>query len=206
MTRAEKRAPNRACLGAFAGAHGVKGDAKIKTFTETPEGIAAYGPVETEDGKRRFTLKIVKVLKDDLVIVRAPEIGSREDAESLKGVRIYVDRAALPPPEEDEFYLDDLVGLKAFDEAGAPLGAVKAVYNFGAGDMLELKDIPGVNGLRLVPFTKAAVPAIDLAAGRIAVARAAIEAQNEPAIDDETGQIVSDDLGVNLDAMRQEDS
>lgn len=196
----------RICLGAFAGAHGVKGDAKIKTFTQTPEGIAAYGPVETGDGKRRFTLKIVKVLKDDLVIARAPEIASREEAQALKGVRLYVERSALPAPDEDEFYLDDLVGLKAFDEAGAASGAVKAVYNFGAGDMLELKDIPGVNGVRLVPFTKEAVPAVDLAAGRLTVARAAIEAQNEPVIDDDTGQLVSDDLGVNLDAMREEDA
>ena len=200
------QAPNRACLGAFAGAHGVKGDAKIKTFTQTPEGVAAYGPAETEDGKRRFTLTIVKVLKDDLVIARAPEIASREDAEALKGARLYVDRSALPAPDEDEFYLDDLVGLQALDESDAPMGVVKAVYNFGAGDVLELKDIPGVNGVRLVPFTKEAVPSVDLAAGRVTVARAAIEEQNEPAIDDETGQIVSDDLGVNLDAMRQEDS
>lgn len=165
----------RVCLGAFAGAHGVKGAAKIKTFTETPKGVAAYGPVTTEDGARGFTLKIIKVLTDGFVIASALEIKSREDAEALKGMRLYVSRDALPPPDEDEFYLDDLVGLKVFDETGAAMGIVKAVYNFGAGDVLELTKIPGVKGVRLIPFTKETVPAIALADGRITVARDAID-------------------------------
>ncbi|MAW79185.1 MAG: 16S rRNA processing protein RimM [Parvularcula sp.] len=165
----------RVCLGAFAGAHGVKGHTKIKTFTETPDGVAAYGPVETEDRARSFTLAIVKVLGDGFVIASAPEIESREDAEALKGVQLYVDRSALPSPEEDEFYLDDLVGLNVFDEDGAPMGVVKAVYNFGAGDLIELANIPGVKGLRLVPFTKEAVPEIRISQKKITVARSAIE-------------------------------
>ncbi len=165
----------RVCLGAFAGAHGVKGHAKIKTFTETPEGVAAYGPVTTEDGARSFTLKIVKILTDGFVIASAPEIKSREDAQALKGVSLYVNRDVLPAPEEDEFYLDDLVGLKAVDENGAPMGVVKAVYNFGAGDVLELTKIPGVKGVRLIPFAKEAIPAVALADGRITVARDAID-------------------------------
>ena len=103
----------RVCLGAFAGAFGVKGDVKVKAFTETPENIAAYGPVETEDGARRFTLEIVRSVKPGLLLVRAPEIESREDAESMKGVRFYVDRDCLPAPGEDEFYIEDLVGLKS---------------------------------------------------------------------------------------------
>ena len=177
-----KPARSRVCLGAFAGAHGVKGDAKIKTFTEEPGGVAAYGPVETEDGARTFTLRVVKILTDGFVIARAPELASREDALSLKGVRLYVDRAKLPAPtEEDEFYLDDLVGLAAYDEAGAPLGEVKAVHNFGAGDMLELFKIPGMKGLRLVPFTKEAVPDIDLEAGRVTIARIFVELDDEAA-------------------------
>jgi len=114
--------------------------------------------------------------------VRAPEIKTREDAEALKGQRLYVARAALPEPDEDEFYLDDLVGLNAFDETGASLGTVKAVFNFGADDLLELGDIPGVKGVRLVPFTKAAVPEIRMTEGRISVARAALS--------DDTGEIV----------------
>lgn len=170
-----QRATARVCLGAFAGAHGVKGHAKIKTFTETPDRIAAYGAVETEDGARSFTLAIVKVLGGGFVIASAPEIESREDAEALKGVQLYVDRSALPAPEEDEFYLDDLVGLNVVDEDGAALGVVKAVYNFGAGDLLEIGDIPGVKGLRLVPFTKEAVPEIRISQKQITVARSAIE-------------------------------
>lgn len=199
-------ASRRICLGAFAGAHGVKGDAKIKTFTEAPENIAAYGPVESEDGARKFTLKITKVLKDDMVLARAPEITSREDAESLKGVRLYIERSALPPAEEDAFYLEDLVGLQAQDETGAPAGVVKAVYNFGADDLIEISDMPNVKGVRLIPFSRAAVPEIDLEAGLITIARVYIDASGGPTLSDDTGEIVSDDIEVDLAAMREEDS
>ncbi len=170
----------RVCLGAFAGAHGVKGEVKVKTFTETPENIAAYGTVETEDGARRFTLTVVRIIGPDIALVRAPEIKSREDAESLKGARLYIDRRELPAPEEDEFYLDDLVGLKAVDETGAPLGAVSAVYNFGAGDVVELKAIPGMQGVRLIAFTKADFPEVDIAAGTITIRRGALDEEDNP--------------------------
>lgn len=176
MTQASKK--RRICVGAFAGAHGVKGDARIKTFTQSPEGVASYGVVETEDATRTFTLTLIKTIKDGFVLVRAPEIKSREDAEALKGQRLYVSRDTLPEPDEDEFYLDDLVGLDAFDESGTPMGVVKAVYNFGSDDLLELADIPDVKGVRLVPFTKAAVPEIDLAAGTLTVLREAIEQED----------------------------
>ncbi len=171
----EQQDNKRICLGAFAGAHGVKGDAKLKTFTQTPEAIAAYGPVESEDGARRFSLAIVKVLKDGFVLARAPEIASREDAESLKGIRVYVPRAVLPAPDEDEYYLEDLVGLAARDEDGAPLGVIKAVYNFGADDLLELAEIPGVKGVWLIAFTRENIPAIDLKDGSITVRRASVD-------------------------------
>jgi 16S rRNA processing protein RimM len=174
----------RICLGAFAGAHGVKGDAKIKSFTQEPKNIAAYGVVETEDRARKFTLKLKKILNDGIALVSAPEIASREDAESLKGVRFYVHRNVLPKPEDDEFYLDDLVGLAAFDETGAPMGAVKAVYNFGADDLLELGDIPGVKGVRLVPFTKANVPVIELAESRLTVLREVLAVEDGEAAPD----------------------
>lgn len=201
----------RICLGAFAGAHGVKGDAKVKSFTEHPESIAAYGPVETEDGERRFTFELVRVLKPGLVLVRAPEIQSREDAAALSGTRLYIDRARLPEPQEDEFYLDDLVGLAAFDESGAELGSVSAVYNFGAGDILELKDVPGRKGTVMIPFLRATVPQVDIAAGRLAIAAEALSeleasAKSGPTLSEETGDIVSDDMEVDLDAMRAVDS
>ena len=171
----------RVCVGAFAGAHGVHGAARIKTFTETPAGVAAYGPVETEDGARRFTLTVIREARPGVVLASAPELKSREDADSLKGVRLYVDRAKLPAPAEDEFYLDDLVGLAAVDETGAPLGVVAAVYNFGAGDLIELKDIPGVKGVRLVPFTKEAVPSVALERKAIVVVNSAVALQDEDA-------------------------
>jgi len=169
----------RACLGAFAGAHGVKGDAKVKAFTEDPRNVAAYGPVETEDGGASFDIKVVKFLKGDFVIIRAPQIKTREAAEALKGQRLYVNRDKLPAPDEDEFYLDDLVGLDAIDETGAALGAVNAVHNFGAGDLIELKDIPDVKGARLIAFTKENTPVIDIANGRITILRAAITTEDE---------------------------
>ena len=165
---------NRACLGAIAGPHGVRGGVKIKCFTQSPEAIASYGPVESEDGTRRFSLKIVNVARADLVVASAPEITSREDAESLKGTRLYVDRARLPAPDEDEFYLDDLVGLNVIDEDGAPAGIIAAVYNFGAGDVLEVKNIPDMKGVRLIAFTKDNVPEIDIKGGSLIIKRDAL--------------------------------
>lgn len=202
----------RVCLGAFAGAHGVKGDAKVKTFTAEPESVAAYGPVQTEDGGRTFTLRFIRMLKPGLALVSAPEIASREDAAALAGTRLYVDRDALPAPgDEDEFYMDDLVGLTAVDETGAEAGRVAAVHNFGAGDILELNGVPGVKQALMIPFTKEAVPGVDLGAGTIAVARAALDAaagkeSGEIILSDDTGEIVSDDLEATLAAMREEDA
>lgn len=186
MTKPENR--KRVCLGAFAGAHGVKGDTLIKTFTEAPGSVAAYGPVETEDGGRSFTLQILRDHKPGLVIARAPQIASREDAAALKGARIYVDRDALPTPDEDEFYLDDLIGLRAVDETGADAGRVTGVHNFGAGDLIELGDIPGLNGARVIAFTREAVPAVDLAGGAVTVLRAAIEAMDAASGPDDEGR------------------
>ena len=119
------------------------------------------------------------MLKGEILLARAKEIESREDAESLKGVRLYVDRAKLPEPSEDEFYLEDLTGLEAFDEKGAPLGKVSAVHNFGAGDIIELKDIPGVKGARLIAFTKENAPSVDIDGGKIVIARTALETEDD---------------------------
>lgn len=172
MTRA------RICLGAFAGAHGVKGEAKVKTFTETEDGVVRYGAVESEDAKRRFALKFIRILKPGLALVSAPEIASREDAEALAGVRLYVDRARLPAPAEGEFYLEDLVGLAAVDEEGRPLGAIVAFYDFGAGDILEFEAADGTK--TMIPFTAEAVPAIDPAKGVATIAAAALRTETAP--------------------------
>jgi len=174
----------RICIGAFAGAHGVKGETKVKTFTASEEGVAKYGLVESEDRKRRFTLTFIRVLKPGLALVSAPEIKSREDAAALAGTRLYVERSALPPAGEDEFYIDDLIGLDAAENSGAPLGRVTAVHNFGAGDVIELSGPPGGAGALLLPFTRAVVPVVDIAGRRIivdAAALAEIEAGGEGA-------------------------
>lgn len=182
----------RICLGVFAGAHGVKGAAQVRTFTERPENIGEYGPVETEDGARRFTLTVIRALKPGLVLATAPEIESREDALSLKGQPLFVDRDRLPAPEDDAFYLEDLVGLAAQDENGETLGKIKAVHNFGAGDILELHGVPGVKSGRLIPFTRENAPTIDLDAGLIVIMRAALQDDVDP-----------DSSNVNEDARGQ---
>lgn len=187
-------AKSRICLGAFAGAHGVKGEAKVKTFTESEDGVARYGAVETEKGDRRFTLAFIRTLKPGLALVRAPEIKNREEAQALAGVRLFVDRSALPAAADDEFYIEDLIGLSAFDTDGADLGRVAAVYNFGAGDVVELTGAPGASAPVLAPLTRAAIPEIDIKAGRIIVDAAALKAA-------ETA-----DPALIAEAMRQEDA
>ena len=156
---------SRICLGAIAGAHGVRGLVRIKSFTAAPRDIAAYGPLEDEAGTRRFEIAVKGETKG-LVLAALAGVGDRDAAEALKGTRLYVERAALPPPEdEEEYYHADLIGLRAETPDGTGLGRVVAVHNFGAGDLLELERPDGTE--LLLPFTKAAVPAVDLAAGRL---------------------------------------
>jgi 16S rRNA processing protein RimM len=163
------------CLGAFAGAHGVRGEIKVRTFTETEENISAYGPLTTEDGARRFTLRVLRVLKPGLVLAKAAEIRTREDAEALARTRLYVPRGALPAPAEGEFYIEDLIGLAAVDEEGARLGEVVGVHNFGAGDILEVSEQKGASGY-FVPFSDDAAPSVDLVRGEITILGAAFDA------------------------------
>jgi len=157
----------RVCLGAVAGAHGVRGALRVKSFTAEPEDIAAYGPVTDEAGSREFKLRIVGETRGQLVI-KVDGINDRNAAEALKGTRFYVARAALPEPEADEFYHTDLIGLSAEDEAGAALGTVRAVHDHGAGTLIEIRSNEGAE--LLVPFTKDTVPLIDIAGGRVVVA------------------------------------
>lgn len=185
----------RVCLGAFAGAHGVKGAAKVRAFTQTERAVADYGPVQSEDGERRFALTFIRVLRPGVAIVSAPEIFSREDAAALAGMRFYVDRAALPAAGAEEFYMEDLVGLAVVDAAGVRLGLIVGVHNFGAGDIVEIGERPGRPGTVFAPFTRAAFPEIDLRRG-MAVASA-------EALSDEEGGAEADLIA---EAMRQEDA
>ncbi len=182
----------RVCLGAFAGAHGVKGAARVRAFTASEDGVCAYGPVESEDGGRRFTLDFIRVLKPGLGVVTAPEIASREDAEALAGVRFYVPRAALPLAGDDDFYMEDLVGLAVVGANGEPQGRIAGVHNFGAGDILEIAGRPGGEGALFAPFTRAAFPVIDLDRGLI------VAAAGTPGDEDAVALVP--------DAMRQEDA
>ncbi|MEX0923554.1 MAG: ribosome maturation factor RimM [Rhodovibrionaceae bacterium] len=184
----------RVCLAAVAGAHGVRGLVKLKAFTEAPEDALAYGPLEDEAGARRFdvTLKGKAGGKGgDLLLAAIAGIDSREAAEALRGTRLYVDRAALPEIEEEEtFYQADLVGLAAVDREGAVRGRIKAVQNFGAGDLLEIEAPDG--GSFFLAFTKEAVPEVDLAGGRLVIAPPEeIEARPEG----KTGQTEESDDG-----------
>jgi 16S rRNA processing protein RimM len=153
------------CLGAIAGAFGVQGEVRLKSFTARPEDIAAYGPLYTEDGARRFEVTLTGRAKGSLT-ARLSGVPTREAAEALKGTTLHVPREVLPRLPEDEFYHADLIGLEVFDTGGAPLGRVKAVHDHGAGDLLEIH-ASGRSGTILLPFTREAVPTVDLSLGRI---------------------------------------
>jgi 16S rRNA processing protein RimM len=154
-------------MGVVLGAHGLKGEVKVKTFTEDPAALGAYGPVTTSDG-RQLRIGAVRPTKGADVVAVFTGITDRDAAESLKGQQLFVSRAALPEPEPEEFYYADLVGLRVEDSLGAALGTVKGIHNFGAGDMLEIENTDGASDF--VPFTNAAVPVVDLKGGRVVVA------------------------------------
>jgi 16S rRNA processing protein RimM len=151
------------CVGAIAGAFGVQGEVRLKSFCAEPAAIAGYGPLLTDDG-RSFAVRITRPIAGAFA-ARLTGVATREAAEALKGTRLYVPRDRLPPLPEDEFYHADLVGLAVVDTGGAALGTVRAVLDHGAGDILEIAR-PGAPDL-LLPFTRAAVPTVDLAARRI---------------------------------------
>ncbi len=153
------------CLGAIAGAWGVQGAVRLKSFCAEPADIAGYGPLVTEDG-RSFAVTLLKPVAGGLA-ARLGGVATREQAEALKGVRLHTTRERLPALGDDEFYHADLIGMEVVDTGGAPLGRVRAVNDHGAGDIL---DILGPGGREiLLPFTRAVVPTVDLAAGRIIV-------------------------------------
>src|SRR5438552_13450309 len=156
----------RVCVGVVGAAHGVRGAVKIKSFTANPEDVAGYGPLEDESGERRLSLRLIGNGKG-VLIGHLSGITDRNQAEALRGLRLYLPRSALPPTDEDEYYHADLIGLDAVLTDGTPVGAVRAVHDFGAGDTLEIAR--GEGPPVVVPFTRAVVPSVDLAAGRLVV-------------------------------------
>ena len=159
-------------LGEFGRAHGLAGEVRLKSFTADPVAIATYGPLATNDGRRIEIVSVRPAAGDqpDLLVARVAGITTREAAEALNRVTLGIERERLgEPADEDEFFLVDLVGLRAEDEAGAPVGEVVAVPDYGGGELLEIAPAGG-GRTALLPFTRAFVPAVDIAGGRIVVA------------------------------------
>ncbi len=158
---------DRLLVGEIGAAQGLKGEVRLRSYTQAPADIAAYGPLQDEAGTRTFEIEHVRVTPK-AVVARIKGVTTREGAEALNRTKLYLPRAALPRREEDEWYVADLVGIAAVDAAGAPLGTVVAVHNFGASDIIEIAPAEGGPSL-LVPFTDAAVPEVDIDGGRIVV-------------------------------------
>ncbi len=153
------------CVGAIAGAFGVRGEVRLKSFTADPAAIADYAPLQSEDGGRSFDVKITRQIKNGLA-ARLTGITTKEQADALRGTQLFVPRDRLPNLPDDEYYHTDLIGLAVFDTGGTSLGKVTAVHNNGATDLLELR-VPGLKNTILMPFTQAVVPTVDLTSGRI---------------------------------------
>lgn len=158
---------DKICVGAIAGSFGVMGEVRLKSFCTDPEAIASYGPLSTEDGARKFTIKLTRSVAGGLG-ARISGITTKEEADALRGTSLYVERKKLPSLPDDEFYHTDLIGLDAYDAGGALIGRVHALHNHGAGDLIEITGA-GLKESLLLPFTIAAVPTVDLAAKRIIV-------------------------------------
>jgi 16S rRNA processing protein RimM len=169
-------APQRVLVGIVVGAQGVRGRVRIKSFTEDPMAIGAYGAVSDEAGKRSFSLRAIG-LSRGAVLADIAGIADRNAAEALKGVKLYVERSALGGTEDGEYFQADLIGLAAEDGDGKALGRVKAVFDFGAGPLLELELAEG--GTQMLSFTDAVVPVVDVAGGRIVVVPP-VEVEAEP--------------------------
>jgi 16S rRNA processing protein RimM len=157
----------RICVAQIGGAHGIRGEVKLKSFTADPLAVKDYGVLESEDGAASFAIEALRPAKGYLV-ARLRGVRDRNAAEQLTNLRLFVPRERLPPPAADEFYHADLIGLAAVTAEGTEVGTVVAVHNFGAGDILELRPPAGGTTIML-PFTDAFVPRIDIAGGRIVV-------------------------------------
>lgn len=157
---------SKICVARIGAAHGVRGAVKLWTFTEDPLAVQHYGPLMTKDGARQFEVTHAREAKDHLVAT-LKGIATREDAERLNGVELYIARDKLPETDQDEYYHADLIGLAAVTSADQPLGRVTAIHNFGAGDIIEIA--PPHGSTLLLPFTNAVVPTVDIAGGRVVI-------------------------------------
>ena len=154
-------------VGVLGAPHGVKGEMRLKSFTADPLGIQDYQPLTDKTGQRRFVIRSARLIKDDMLVVSLEGVTDRTAAETLTNLALFIPRDQLPEPDEEEFYHADLIGLVAKAPDGAAIGTVTAVHDFGAGDILDIA--PSTGPSLLVPFTKANVPVIDLAAKTLTV-------------------------------------
>ena len=148
-------------MGMIVSPQGIRGHFKVKPFTATPKSLSAYGPVTTDNGQR-LTLQILSVNSKGLAIVRAKGMDTRDAAEALRGVTLYVARESLPKPNDGEFYHADLLGMVVKTQDGAPLGNLLAIHDFGAGEVAELA--PSKGSTIMVPFGGDRLIAVDMAA------------------------------------------
>ncbi|MDA5192726.1 ribosome maturation factor RimM [Govanella unica] len=169
--------PDWVCLGQVTGAIGVRGEIRVKSFTTDPKSLQSYGALTVLPGGETMDFKLLRVVKDGLAM-RAEGVTDRDAAEALRGKRLYVPRARLPEPDEDDFYHADLIGLRVEDAAGQELGHIRAVHDFGAGDVLDVAAVAGGQGFML-PFTREAVTLVDIKGGRI------VAVPPEPATEDD---------------------
>ena len=156
---------DKICVGAIAGAYGVNGEVRLKSFTAEPTALADYGPLSSEDGQKEFSITLTRPIKNGFA-GQVSGVKTKEQADALKGVKLFVDRSKLPDLPDDEYYHSDLIGVEVFDTGGELLGRVKAVMNHGAADLLEIHG-PGLKTTVLLPFTLEVVPTVDLKAGKI---------------------------------------
>lgn len=153
------------CVGVISGSFGVRGEVRLKSFCAMPEDIESYSPLLSEDSSQSYSIVLTGSVKNGFT-ARLDKAATKEQADGLRGVRLFTKRDQLPSLPDDEYYYTDLTGLEVLDTGGTVLGTVKEVLNHGAGDLLEIQG-PGLKDTVLLPFTLASVPTVDLASGRI---------------------------------------
>ena len=151
-------------VGVIAGSFGVKGEVRLKSFCAMPEDIANYSPLQTEAGVE-YSVKINRSIKNGFA-ARLSGIRFKDEADALRGVKLYADRALLPALPDDEYYYTDLIGLEVLDTGGTVLGKIADIQDHGAGDILDIRG-PALKSAMLLPFTREVVPTVDLSAGRV---------------------------------------
>ena|SRR3990167_3853910 len=154
-------------VGVLRGAHGVRGEVRVKSYTADPDALFTYGPLLDETGAVILTPKSARPGKDHF-IVRPKEVKQKEEWDAMRGKLVHVPRARLPAAEDDEFYVEDLAGMDVYTDENSPAGRVRSVQDFGSGDLLEV-EVTGLASTIFVPFTRADVPVIDLAARRVTI-------------------------------------